>query len=87
MVAEPRGSATIGVGVVGGGGEHPLKLLGHPDRGHPTPTLAGQPVQVRAHHVQLPRAVGEADHCDVVGRGELGDRPAEPQPDLLQDRR
>ena len=42
---------------------------------------------MRAHHLQLPLALGEADHLDVVGRGVLGDGPAEPQPDLLQDRR
>ena len=49
--------------------------------------LLDQPVQVRAHHLQLPLALGEADHPDVVACGELGDRLAEPQSDLLQDRR
>jgi hypothetical protein len=53
----------------------------------PIRPLAGQPVQVPAHHLQLPLALGEADHRDVVGCGVLGDLLAEPQPDLLQDRR
>jgi hypothetical protein len=87
VVAEPGTPAAVGVGMIGGAGEHPLELLGHPDRGHPAPPLAGQPVQVRAHHLQLPLALGEADHRDVVGCGVLGDLLAEPQPDLLQDRR
>ena len=86
-VAEPRQPNTVGVGVVGGAGEHPLELLRLADRGHPTPAPADQPVQVRAHHLQLAFPLREAQHRDVVLSGELGDVAAKPQPDLLQQRR
>ena len=75
------------VAVLGAGGEHPLELLRHPDRGHPAPALRGQPVQVRAHHLQFPLALGEPDHRHVVLRGEPSHRQPEPVPDLLQQRR
>jgi hypothetical protein len=77
-VTEPRQPSTLGVGVVGGAGEHPLELLRPTDRGHTTPALADQPVQVWAHHLQLAFALREAQHRDVVLSGELGDVAAEP---------
>jgi hypothetical protein len=55
-----------GVDVAGRPGELPLELLGHPDRGHPGPAFAGQPVQVRAHHLELALALGE---CRRRGTG------------------
>jgi hypothetical protein len=84
--------------MVGRAGEHPLKLLSDADCGHPGPSEAqvgaaptasgpGQPVQGRAHHLQLAVPLGEADHRDVALGGKLGDRVPKPQPDPIQQRR
>jgi hypothetical protein len=84
-VAEVRGAAAVGV--VGGAGERPLELLRHPDRGHPTASFAGQSVQVRAHHLQLPVAPGEPHPRDAVGLRVRLDRAAEPGAVAFQQRR
>jgi hypothetical protein len=79
-------TATL-ISVVGGPGEHPLELLRHPDRRHPSPIFPDQPVQVWAHHLQLALPPGEAHHRDPLLGGELRDRLPEPQPNPLQNRR
>src|SRR6185437_8403049 len=86
-VAKARDATTALVGVVGAAGEHPLKLLSHPDRGHPTASLPSEPVQVWAHHLQLALPLGKADHRNITLSSELHDRPPKPQPDSLQNRR
>jgi hypothetical protein len=86
-VTKPRNPTTTLITVVGGASEHPLKLLRHPDRSHPSPSLSGQPVQVRAHHLQLAIPLSEAHHRDLTLGSELSDRLTKPQPDPLQDRR
>ena len=68
-------------------GPHPLELLRHPDRRHPRPAGRRRPLQVRGHHIGLAVVLGELDPRDVVGLGEGGHRPAEPLPDLVEQRR
>ena len=68
------------------GRPHPLELLGHPDRGHPTPALAGQPVQVRAHHLQRALALARMSFTVTtrvaIGclRGAASAQPGQPGP-------
>ena len=75
------------VGVTLAGDEHPLHLLGHPDRRDLRAACLRGPFQVGAHHLDL--AVGglQRHHRDVVGFSEGGDPAAEGVPDLLQARR
>ena len=68
-------------------GPDPLELLRHPDRRHLRPAGGRRPLQVRGHHVGLAVVLGELDPRDVVGLGEGGHRPAEPLPDLVEQRR
>jgi len=70
------------------GGPHPLKLLRHPDRGHPAASGAGLPIQIGAHHFELAADVvlAESHHRDVVLRSEVGHRLAEALTELSEQR-
>jgi hypothetical protein len=89
-------------GLVLGPGEHPLVLLGDPDRDHLRLSGRGGLAHQRHHLIDLalrPGAVGqhprpalvplarETQHGDVVGLGEGIHRPAERLPPPFQQRR
>ena len=66
---------------------HLLELLRPADRHHLRPASAGGARQQRAHHVDLPDALLELDHRDVVVLSEPRHRLPEPGADLLDHRR
>lgn len=68
-------------------GEHPLKLLRHPDRNQ-LGTAGGRGlVQQRPHHIDLPVTLGELDHRHATSGSITAYIVTEPGADLLKDRR
>src|SRR6266550_4107968 len=77
LTAEPRRPAPLRP--VRAAGEHPLELLGQPDRGHPAPHRPHQPVQVQ-HHMAIEHVVDRHRAGRHHTPPPLPDRPHQPDP-------
>src|SRR5205807_2785157 len=75
------------VSVTLAGQEHPLHLLGHPDRRYPGPAAGRRLIQIGTHHLDVAVGSLQRHHRDVVSLRERRHPAAEPIPDLLQARR
>jgi hypothetical protein len=87
FLAEGELRALAGVGAAPAGDEHPLGLLGHPDRRDLRAPGRGCGLQVGAHHLDVAVSSLQRYYRDVIGLGERGDPPPECIANLLQARR